>query len=76
MRVFVEEDAPVPVMIFCEKQRPVTDELGTEFYQCPSCDFARIPRRRETEYAKKIYADEEVTAKCCPGCGRRIDWID
>lgn len=49
-----------------------TDELATVFFECPACEFSRVP------YCGLPYADlnhEEAQTRFCPGCGVRIEWV-
>ena len=46
--------------------RWVTDELATAFFECPACNFSRVP------YVGLPYPDlnQEDRQTCfCPGCG-------
>lgn len=45
-----------------------TDELTIEFYQCPVCEYERVPRAIERD------DDSVLTARYCPGCGEPIVW--
>jgi len=55
---------------------PFTDELCTEFYVCPRCDFARIPHFIPHPYHDAPGDADTVTAKFCPGCGGAVIWHD
>jgi predicted RNA-binding Zn-ribbon protein involved in translation (DUF1610 family) len=49
-----------------------TDELTTEFYECPSCEFSRVPHigGRHPDLN-----DEEKQTRFCPHCGIPVVWL-
>lgn len=51
-----------------------TDELSTEFYECPLCEFQRVPRAHDRYLDLDEYTKWQRTAHYCPGCGRPVIW--
>lgn len=50
----------------------VTDELTTAFFECPLCEFSRVP------YVGLPYQDlnkEDAQTQFCPHCGAPIEWV-
>jgi ribosomal protein S27AE len=53
---------------------PFTDEISTEFYACPRCDFQRIPHFIPHPLQDAPEDEASITAKFCPGCGGAVIW--
>lgn len=52
-----------------------TDEVEVCFYECP-CGFARVPYISLDAYDNDPLDADVLSARFCPGCGKRIIWIE
>jgi predicted RNA-binding Zn-ribbon protein involved in translation (DUF1610 family) len=63
------------MIIISPNDRRCTDELTTEFYDCPKCGYERVPKGSLKTFDLEEYPEiAAYDAKFCPGCGEEIKW--